>query len=271
MIFSLDKWKENRMTSGTTLCFRCRTPVSHTHSSVSRPLQWEMRRHVLINLPGGHLSESFIQSCRLDFLLWLSRNEPNIHEDVSLTLASLSGLTSVAVSCGVGRRHGLDPELLWLWCRPAAVAPIHRLAWELPYDAPEALKKNLIIICQWLDVMEDTENFKAFQDLLIFKDIFDQSTHTGYCLLQRQVKLVFPTRRPKSKRNFWWTLLLNIKKIRSSFSPNIVVDPCWVEAFPPDEDPMCHVGGCLCHSLHGPWARPLLCNRSQLYLSPGAS
>ena len=22
-----------------------------------------------------------------------------------------------AVSCGVGNRHGLDPELLWLWCR----------------------------------------------------------------------------------------------------------------------------------------------------------
>jgi len=26
----------------------------------------------------------------------------------------------VAVSCGVGQRCGLDPELLWLWHRPAA-------------------------------------------------------------------------------------------------------------------------------------------------------
>ena len=27
----------------------------------------------------------------------------------------------VAVSCGVGRRSGLDPTLLWLWCRPVAL------------------------------------------------------------------------------------------------------------------------------------------------------
>ena len=26
--------------------------------------------------------------------------------------------------CGVGSRYGLDPPLLWLWCRPAAVALI---------------------------------------------------------------------------------------------------------------------------------------------------
>ena len=24
------------------------------------------------------------------------------------------------MSCGAGRRHGLDPTLLWLWCRQAA-------------------------------------------------------------------------------------------------------------------------------------------------------
>ena len=28
------------------------------------------------------------------------------------------------MSCGVGHRHGSDPKLLWLWCRPAATAPI---------------------------------------------------------------------------------------------------------------------------------------------------
>ena len=32
--------------------------------------------------------------------------------------------SDVAVSCGVGHRRGLDPALLWLWCRPAAAAPI---------------------------------------------------------------------------------------------------------------------------------------------------
>ena len=30
----------------------------------------------------------------------------------------------VAVSCGVGCRHSSDSTLLWLWCRPAAAAPI---------------------------------------------------------------------------------------------------------------------------------------------------
>ena len=45
------------------------------------------------------------------------------------------------MSCGVGRRFGLNVALLWLWCRLAAVAPIQPLAWELPYAAGVALKK----------------------------------------------------------------------------------------------------------------------------------
>ena len=36
------------------------------------------------------------------------------------------------MSCGVGRRHGLDLALLWLWHRLAATALIRPLAWELP-------------------------------------------------------------------------------------------------------------------------------------------
>ena len=43
--------------------------------------------------------------------------------------------SGIAVSCGVGRRRGSDPVLLWLWCRPAAVAPTGPLAWEPPYAA----------------------------------------------------------------------------------------------------------------------------------------
>ena len=48
---------------------------------------------------------------------------------------------AVAVSCGVGRRCGSDPTLLWLWCRPAATAPIRALAWESPYATEAALEK----------------------------------------------------------------------------------------------------------------------------------
>ena len=45
------------------------------------------------------------------------------------------------MSCGVGRWLGSDPELLWLWHRPAATAPIRPLAWEPPYVAGAALKR----------------------------------------------------------------------------------------------------------------------------------
>ena len=54
----------------------------------------------------------------------------------------MGGGSSVAVSCGVGRRCGTDLALLWLWCRPAAVAPIGSLAWELPHAVGAALKSN---------------------------------------------------------------------------------------------------------------------------------
>ena len=42
------------------------------------------------------------------------------------------------MSCGIGRKRGSDPALLWLWWRPAATAPIRPLAWEPPYAAGAA-------------------------------------------------------------------------------------------------------------------------------------
>ena len=42
------------------------------------------------------------------------------------------------MNCGVGHRGGSDPALLWLWHRPAAIALIRPLAWELP----QALKRQ---------------------------------------------------------------------------------------------------------------------------------
>ena len=50
------------------------------------------------------------------------------------------------MSCGVGRRHDLDPVWLWLWCRLAAAALIRPLVWEPPYAEGAALgekKKEL--------------------------------------------------------------------------------------------------------------------------------
>ena len=59
------------------------------------------------------------------------------------SLASLSGLRiGAAVSCGVGHRHGLDLALRWLWHRPAAVALIRPLPWELQYATGAAQEKK---------------------------------------------------------------------------------------------------------------------------------
>ena len=46
------------------------------------------------------------------------------------------------MSCGVGHRHGSDLVLLWLWHRLAAVALVGPLAWEPPYAAGAAPKRQ---------------------------------------------------------------------------------------------------------------------------------
>ena len=48
----------------------------------------------------------------------------------------------MAVSCGVGRRRGSDPQLLWLWRRLVAAAPNGSLAREPPCAVGAALKKD---------------------------------------------------------------------------------------------------------------------------------
>ena len=79
----------------------------------------------------------------LEFPLWLSSNE--LDQDpwgygFNPWPCSAGWESSIAVSCGVGRRCVLDLELLWLWCRLVAAAPIQLLAWELPHPLGAALK-----------------------------------------------------------------------------------------------------------------------------------
>ena len=63
-------------------------------------------------------------------------NLTRIHEDAG----PIPGLTDM--NSGVGHRCGSDMGLLWLGCRPTAIALIRPLAWEPLYDAGAALKIN---------------------------------------------------------------------------------------------------------------------------------
>ena len=66
------------------------------------------------------------------------KNPTCIQKDVGSipALAQWVEGSSIVTSCSS------DLALLWLWCRPAAAAPIGPLAWEPPYAAGAAPKRQ---------------------------------------------------------------------------------------------------------------------------------
>ena len=69
------------------------------------------------------------------------------------------------MSCGVGCTCGLDPVLLWLWCRPVATAPIGPLDWEPPYVKGVALKRQ---IKKSLSLLEQSKKKKSVFYIYIY-------------------------------------------------------------------------------------------------------
>ena len=93
--------------------------------------------------------------------------------------------SGIAMSSGIIRRCGLDPALLWLWHRRAAVAPIRPLVWELPYATGAALKRqknkmlpSLLGLCYFL--LEQSSYFMILSSLPY---LFFFSFFSGYLWL----------------------------------------------------------------------------------------
>ena len=106
-----------------------------------QPLAWEIPYAVSAVLKSknekNNNRNSLSSHCGLAVM-----NPTSILEDVGFIPGLYQWVkgSRVVVSCGVGRRHGSDLALLWLWCRPAAAAQIGPLAWESTYAAGVALK-----------------------------------------------------------------------------------------------------------------------------------
>ena len=89
----------------------------------------------------GKSEESLIKKRQQEFPSWGSGWRIQLRA-MRLRVRSLPLLSGLGIRhcCELwyGLQTRLGPPLLWLWCRPAATAPIRPISWELPYAAGEA-------------------------------------------------------------------------------------------------------------------------------------
>ena len=94
------------------------------------------------------------------------------------------------MSCGVGYRHCLDPVLLWLWCRPAAVALIGPLPWELPYGCCPEKKKILPLHlghqAEWIIILYYTYFHLIMVEVFSLLSILNASFHNYLPLIYKK-------------------------------------------------------------------------------------
>ena len=77
------------------------------------------------------------------------------------------------MSCGVGHRHSSDPTWLWPWHGLVATAPIGPLAWEPPYVAGVALKREKDKKKGWGRQQGDSKNSQALSSWVqLFRWLF---------------------------------------------------------------------------------------------------
>ena len=119
----------------------------------------------------------------------------SIHEDTRSTpdLTQWVKDPALPVSCGVGRRWGSDPTLLWH--RPAATAPIWSLGWETPCAADVALKsKKKKKKSTWLKIHSTTHLLRVvfFTCVLFYnKDFLNKAKERNTLYLLFQVLYIF--------------------------------------------------------------------------------
>ena len=90
-------------------------------------------------------------------------------------------------------RRGSGPELLWLWCRPVATAPIWPLAWEPPYA---------LGVAQEISKRQKKEKENSYSDVLkirVLEVYMFLSSGTGWSVKQ----YTFETLRHSWKQFYW--------------------------------------------------------------------